>query len=227
MATSANYGFNLTADGIVKQALQISGLLPLGGRPQPTQAADAREILDVMLKGIQAKGVVLTCAERTTLALTSGTASYALPADTLDVEFPTTITASGGTNDTIVEKMVYGDYALISDKASAGMPTRVYVEKQASLTAIFWPVPSASFTWNYRRVRTMRDMDAGNVNMDLTVRWLEAVVWKMAHRLSMASSLSASARAEIRAEAGNAEAVAMGQENERGDLNFGLTGPYG
>src|SRR5678815_497234 len=163
MTISTEYSFNPTADELVRQAFQMGGILSLGRRPRTEQLNDARDILTTLLKAMQAKGTMLVTAERTTLALVAGTASYTLAEDTIDVEFPTTWNSSVSTSEILVERMSYSDYAALGDKTSQGTPTRAYVEKTATLTVTFYNVPSQAGTWNYRRIRLIRDAANGGV----------------------------------------------------------------
>jgi len=220
--------FTLTADQMAKQALQLCGLVPLGRSPKAEQLSDARDLLSVILKSLQARGVTLTQAEPDTQTLSSGTASYTLDADTIDVEFPTTVTKSGETSEYWVEKMVYADYRVISDKTTLGTPTRAYVEKLSVCRAVFWPVPNGTYTWNFRAIKLLPDMSSGSTTTGLTQRWLGALVWRLAYWLAHANNLPAPKRLELKSMADEEERRVMGQENERGDLCLELPrDPYG
>lgn len=219
--------FQLNADGFTKQALQLCGLLRLGASPSPQLLADARDLLTVMLKTLQARGVTLTQAVRRTLTLTQGTSSYALGTDVIDVEGPTTIQASGSNDETWVEKATYSDWRVISNKSTQGIPTRFYAEKLSSVSVIFWEIPNATYTWNYRAVVLLPDMSSGSVTPELTQRWMGALVWRFAYWLAHANSLPAQKRRELKDEAEQQEADVMGQENDRGDLYLSLPAdPY-
>lgn len=220
--------FQLNADGFTKQALQICGLLPLGRSPSNQMLQDARDLFSVMLKSLQARGVTLTQAVRRTLTLTAGVDSYALGADVIDVDFPTTIQASGFTDETYVEKMVYSDYRVISDKTTQGRPTRAYVEKLATCTVFFWSKPDATYTWNYRAIVLLPDMSSGATEPSLTQRWMGALVWRFAYWLAHANNLPIERRQELKNEAEQMERDVLGQENERGDMMLSLPpDPYG
>jgi hypothetical protein len=214
--------FQLTADTFTKQALQLCGLLPMGRVPNNGMLQDARDMMSTMLKSLQARGVTLTQAVRRTVTLAAGTASYALPADVIDVEFPTTIQAVGETTETWVDKMVYSDYRIISDKTTQGAPTRAYIEKLSTCTAFFWSVPEKAYTWNYRAITLLPDMDAGSTAPGLTQRWMGALVWRLAYWLAHAHNLPMQKRIELKNMADEEERLVMGQENERGDLNLQL-----
>lgn len=227
MPISSSYAFNPTADEMVRQAFQAAGILALGRRPRVDQLDDARDMLTTMLKAMQDKGIMLVTAERVTLALVAGTASYTLAADTIDVEFPTTYSAPGSTSEQIVERMSYSDYAPLSDKTAAGVPVRVYIEKSAVLTATFWNVPNAAGTWHYRRVRLIRDASDGGVTLDVTTRYLQAIVWKLAHRLALASGVGLQRIQYLEQQALAAQEEALGDDTERGDMFISLSDVYG
>jgi hypothetical protein len=220
--------FQLNVDGFTKQALQLCGLLRLGGTPSNQLLQDARDLFSVMLKTLQARGVTLTQAVRRSLTLTSGTASYALPTDVIDVEFPTMLQASGSNEETYVEKMVYSDYQVISNKQVSGVPTRAYVEKLASCSVTFWEIPNGTYTWNYRAIVLVPDMSDGATEPGLTQRWMGALLWRFAYWLAHANNLNPAKRLELKTEAEQQERDVMGQENERGDLHLSLPpDPYG
>lgn len=221
MTISTSYNFNPTAEQIVRQAFQATGALGLGRRPRPDQLNDARDILTTLLKAMQAKGKLLVQAERVTLTLTPGTATYALADDTIDVEFPTTYSPPGSTTETIVERMSYSDYQILSDKTAQGTPVRVYVEKSAILTATFWNVPNAAGTWHYRRIRIIRDASAG-ATMDATTKFIQAIVWKLAHKLALPLGVPLARVQYLEQQAIAAEAEVIGDDDERGDCNMML-----
>lgn len=220
--------FQLTADAMTKQALQLCGLVPLGRSPRNDQLQDARDILSTILKTLQAKGVTLTQLTPRTLSLTTGVATYALPAEAIDVEFPTTVQETGSTSETWVERMTYSDYRVISDKTAQAIPTRAYVERTSSVSVTFWSVPDRAYTWNYRTLDLLPDMSSGTTGMSLTQRWLGALVWRHAYWLSHAFNLPMEKRVELKGMADEQEAAVMGQENERGDVFYSLPmDPYG
>lgn len=214
--------FTLTADAMTKQALQLCGLVPLGRTPKNDMLQDARDILSTILKSLQARGVTLTQMTRRTLTLTAGTESYALPSTAIDVDFPTTVQEVGSTSETWVERMSYGDWRIISDKTTQGIPTRAYVEKLSSLTVFFWTIPDRSYTWNYRTIELLPDMSSGSTTNGLTQRWLGALVWRQAYWLAHAYNLPMQKRLELKTEAESQEQQVLGQENGSVDLNLSL-----
>lgn len=217
MALSTSYSFNPTADQLIRQALQLAGLLPLGRSPSAAELAHSRDFLNTVLKSLSAQGACLTQMERKTLPLVAGTATYVLDADTIEVDVPMSIVASGSTSEQWIEAISWADYQKLSNKDAQGTPTNVYVEKLASVTAVFWPVPNQAFTCNYRRQRLIRDMESGTT-LDLTQRWFEAIVYSMAALLGRANSLKLDVIKDLQAHADRQIALAKGREHEGVDL---------
>jgi hypothetical protein len=219
---------NLNADQYTKQALQLCGTVGLGRNPPNQVLQDARDMLSVMLKTLQSRGVTLTQSVALTLPLSSGTASYALPTNLIDVEFPVMVKQSGSDTETWVEQAVWSDYQIISDKTSEGIPTRMYVQKLDTLTAFMWQVPNATMTLSYRGIRLIDDMSSGATTPGLTQRWMGALLWRLAYWLSFPLNVPANRRQELKTEAEQQERDVLGREHENGDLQFCLpSSPYG
>ena len=221
---SPTYTFQLNADQMVRKALQLCGVVGLGRAVPPEMVQDGRDVLSEILKALQARGVTLTQQIPSTLVLTPGVSSYTLPASFIDVENePTTmLQPAGDSTESYVEPMAYGDWRIISDKTVTGIPTRVYIQKLAVLTAFFWSVPDQAYTWNYRGTQLLPDMSDGSQTQGLTQRWMGALTWRLAYWLSFPLNIPGARRAELKMSADQQEAVVMGQEVEHADLNFML-----
>ena len=220
MSISANSDFSLTVEKIIKQALQQAGLLPLGQNPRAEQMADARDILNARMAELQAKGVILGTTERTTLALTAGTSTYDLPADTVDLTSDMAMVAKVGFNtQTPVYHISYDNYARISDKTVTGVPTMVYVEKTGlTVRLLLWTVPKDDSTLYFRRIRLFKNTDSGGVNPDTWIRQQRLLVMYMAHDLAMAGNLPQNKIDHLDALAMRAEKSLLGDANEKGDM---------
>lgn len=222
MTVSANSDFNLTVGQIVKQGLQLAGLLPLGQEPRTDQQADARLILGARVSELQAKGLILGTAERTTLALTSGTASYALASDTIDVTGDGMVLLSGSTIETVVMQFPWANYQQLADKTLSGLPTQMYVEKKATVSVLVYPVPNAAMTLSYRRVRLFKNVDSGGVTPDVWARQLRLLALYLAHDLALAGNLPLNKITYLGGLVALSERTLLGDSEERGDLQFTL-----
>jgi hypothetical protein len=178
MSTSANPTPDFQRDQILTAAIRMCGLLEEAQEPSPEQLANASFHFNLALQNLQSVGLILTTAERTSLSLVANQVAYALAADTIDVELGQddtigTILASGSSVETQVKTMSRGEYMNIASKSTlTGNPSRAYVEKQGTVSIIFWPVPNSStITFKYTRVRLLRGGDTGAVTLDIRRTW--------------------------------------------------------
>jgi hypothetical protein len=221
MTVSSNFSFSPTCDTILRMALQKAGLLGLGRSPSAAELAHARDHLNLSLKSLSAFGASLVQMERVSLPLVAGTSTYALAADTIEVDSPMSIAAAGQTGETWIMPMTWDTYQKLSNKDQQGTPTMVYTEKLATVSIVLWPVPDQVYTLNYRRQRLIRDMESGTT-LDLTQRWYKAVVLDMAAEMSWISSITLGDKKELRRLADDAIQLAQGREQERGDITWEL-----
>ena len=178
MTVSANPTPDFQRDQILTAAIRKCGLLTAGEAATPEQIADAAVHFNLALQDLQSEGVVLRSIERTTLALVSGQAEYTLPTDVIDVELGQddaigTIISSDGTTETILKTMSRGEWMNIAQKSTTtGRPSRCYIEKQATVTAVFWPTPDSSLiSFRYAKVRFLRGGNTGADTTDLLRTW--------------------------------------------------------
>lgn len=192
MTTSATSTFELTRDQLLRRAFQLAGLLEASHSPTGNDLSMAADILGMELDALQSEGVILRMQERTTKALVAGTAAYALDSDVLDVAIDssnvagTFVPSSGG--ETLIRVISQAEYVQISNKTTQATPSLVMIERLASVTATFWPVPVASGAFRYSKIRLRRDTDTGAVTLDLAKRWQKAVAYSMAWQLVVAKS---------------------------------------
>lgn len=220
MTVSANSDFNLTVAQVVKQGLQQAGVLPLGQEPRPDQQADVRSILAVRLSELQAKGVLLASTERKDLTLSANVSTYSLDSDTVDVTGDGMVKVAGAVSQTQVLQFPWANYQMLTSKDTTGTPTQMYVEKQASVSIVVWPVPTQAMTLSYRRIRLLRNVDSGGVTPDVWARQLRLLVLYVAHDLAMAGNLPLNKIAYLGAQVAAAERTALRDSEERGDLQF-------
>jgi len=186
VTVSTSYAFDPSCDTIMRSALQLAGLLPLGRTPSGAEMAHARFFLDLFLKG--ARGAALTQLERTSIQLAPGTKEYTLPADTIEVNEPMMLQLAGQTTQTIVAHSVFHEYQALSDKDASGTPVLCYIEKQALVTLVLWPVPAQVYTLSFQRQRLVRDAGSGST-VDLKQRWLQGIAYQMAAAMALAGSI--------------------------------------
>lgn len=193
MTVSANPTPDFQRDQLLVAAYGVCGLIPTGtpggSEITPDQAARGATLLNLVLDELQADGVVLTSAVRTTLALVSGTAEYTLESDTIDVRVDgddtvgTIIPATSGDAETIVRSMSDNEYLKIATKTTlTGRPSRCFIDKAGTvLKAVFWPVPNSSLiSFRYTKIRLLRAGDTGSTTLELRRIWCPYVMWATA-----------------------------------------------
>ena len=224
MTVSANYSLDPSRDQLITMAFRLSGLLEAGKSPSQNDVNMASDFFNLELMNLQAEGVILRTVERASTSLTASTASYSLAADAIDIEIGPndqagTVNASGG-SDTVVTVMARHEYQDIASKTITGLPSRVYVEKLATITCIFWPVPDTAYTFKYSKVRLLRDMDSGTVTTDLARRWLQAVVYAIASQICLAKSMPLDRVSLLRNEAERLKQRLHADDSERGKIHM-------
>lgn len=192
MALNSTSAFELTIDQLLTTSLRLAGVLGAEDTASNDHLALGRTFLGMEMDALQAEGVVLRKTERTTLPLVATTAAYTLDADTIGVLLGPDNVAGTIVNssdyETRVTAMTQQEYiANITNKTTqASLPTFVLIERQATVTLTFWPVPSQAFTFRYAKIRLPRDSDPGNATLDTARRWQKALCYGMAWQLAQA-----------------------------------------
>lgn len=184
MATSGTAIFNPEIVEIVEEAYERCGLELRSGYDLKT----ARRSLDIMAAEWSNKGINLWTVESGTLSLTTGTATYTLPADTIDL-LETVIRTGSGSNqqDLSINRISVSTYATIPNKNNQGRPIQIYVDRQATPKVNVWPTPdsSATYTLAYWRLRRIEDAGrAGSNTYDVPSRFIPCLVAGLAYHIA-------------------------------------------
>jgi len=207
---------------ILRSAMQQAGILALGQLPQAQVMADARRVLDLRLKALQARSVLLDSKERKTLPLAVGVASYALDSDTIDVHEDAMIQQAGQATETLCIQFPFHNYQILTDKTVQGIPTQFYVEKHQTVTIFVWPVPSVAMSLNYRRIRLLRDTGDDGKTADLWQRQIRLLTLYVAHDLALGGPLTMARVQYLRTLYEQEEKIVLGDSSEKGSLQFML-----
>ena len=146
---------------IFEEAYQRAGLELRTGN----DLRNARRSFNILTMEWQNRGLNLWTIEAGTQALTAGTATYTLPADTVDV-IEHQIRTGTGTNqvDTNLTRVSVSTYSQQSSKNSTGKPTQIFIQRLAgSTTVTFWPVPDSAdtYTLSYFRIAGIDGISSG------------------------------------------------------------------
>ena len=147
-----------------------------------------RRSLNLLTLEWQNRGLNLWTIDGGTLSLTSGTATYAMPTDTIDL-IEHQIRTGTGTNqvDTNLERISVSTYAQQSSKNTQGRPTQIFVDRQATAVNVtLWPVPDDSaYTLSYYRLRGVSGVSSGiGTTADVPPRFIPCLVSGLAYYIA-------------------------------------------
>lgn len=185
MTTSGTATFNLDFAEIAEEAFERAGLELRSGYDMKT----ARRSLNLLAAEWSNMGLNLWTVASGTITLVPGTATYNLPADTIDVLEHVIRTNNGGQNtDIAIQRISVSDYSAIPTKSNTGRPIQIYVNRQIQPTVTLWPVPDSSqpYTLAYWYVRRIQDTGASAANTpDIPVRFLPALIAGLAYQIAL------------------------------------------
>jgi len=147
----------------------------------------ARRSLNMLLLEWQNRGLNLFTIEAGTLALTAGTAEYALPTDTIDlIEHQLRSGTGTSQTDTAVTRVSVATYAQQTNKNTQARPTQIYINRGATeVTATLWPVPDQSYTLAYYRLKGIDGLSAGvGTTAAIPPRFVPALVSGLAYQIA-------------------------------------------
>lgn len=172
-----------TVNDIVTYALRKASVTAWGETPATEDATAAMAELDLMLKGWQNKGFNLWTKTGGSLALTTA-ASYTLsPVRPLRI-LSARLKRSG--TETPMYEMSRQEYDDLPNKASTGLPTQFYYDRQREAAKMYiWPVLTtvAGETIEYTYERELEDIVSLNDVIDVPGEWWDAVVHNLAVRM--------------------------------------------
>ena len=108
-----------------------------------------RRSFNILTMEWQNRGLNLWTITSGTLSLSSGTATYTMPSDTVDLLEHTIRTGTGTSQvDTNLTRISVSTFAQISSKNTQGKPTQIFVQRLAgSVTVTMYPVPDNQDTY--------------------------------------------------------------------------------
>lgn len=215
MTTTSTYNFNPAISGLVLQAFSRIGVRRTELTAQ--HLADADTECNLVQVELSNKVPNLWLDELYTQALTSGTATYTLPARLVAFQSAYLTTTSGGVStDRILYAYSTFEYSAIPNKTQSGPPTCFWLDMQSTPEITFWPVPddAATYTFKTRMLRQIKDASmVSGITADVPYRWLDVYVAKLAHRLARIYALPL--EQQRRADAEEAWAIAAMTDKEQ------------
>lgn len=184
MTSSGTYNFGITNALSLLAAFERLQIFAPSLRNEHFATA-ARE-LNLLFAEASNKQVNLWKVDLLSIPMVSGQATYTLPANTIMVLDAYMTTNYGNVvNDRYLTPMSRTEYASISYKAAAAIPTQYWLDRLITPTITMYPVPSQSgvYTLNMYRCISIQDANIpGGETPDLPVRWQDWLVAGLAYR---------------------------------------------
>lgn len=197
MTVESTSGSELNIGQICTAAYRVAGLMNEHVQMTDARARVAREMLDILLKGLQARRIPARSESFFLLGpLTVGTYKYQLPDNVLDVLgtpmwMPsTTIDTDKAETERPIQRIDQETWQTISIKSTdADVPLRCYVHRNApQVEAWLWPIPTDAGWIRFRVHRLFADTNDANATVDLDRPWTEYLVNGLAHKLCQVNS---------------------------------------
>ena len=179
MATSGSTDFELNVADYVEEAFERCGLEVRTGYDLTT----ARRSLNLMLAEWANRGLNQWTIAQRTQALTSGTRTYALAADVIDI-LSAVVTRSS--TDLSLTRVSRDDDLNIPNKATTGRPSQFFIDRQVTPTLKLWPTPENSTdVIVYNALTRIDDGDAAVNTMDVPFRFYPCLAAGLAYYISL------------------------------------------
>ena len=207
---------------LFEEAYERAGLEMRSGYDLKT----ARRSLNIMTLEWQNRGLNLFTIEAQTLPLVAGTATYTLPADTIDIIEHQLRTGSGTSQlDAYIERMSVSTYSQQGSKNVGGRPSQIYVQRNATdVQVTLWPVPDATTTYTlaYYRLKGIDGLSSGIGGATETIppRFVPALVSGLAYYIAMKKPEVAERVAPLQQEYEKQFAMAADQDQDRSTLRI-------
>jgi hypothetical protein len=186
MATSGVSNFNLDLTEIVEEAFERVG----GEMRTGYDLRTARRSLNLMFADWANRGINMWTFEQGSIPLVAGTATYDLPADTVDLLEHVIRTGAGSSStqaDLTITRISVSTYATIPNKLQQARPIQVWIERLNTPRITVWPVPDDSqpYTFVYWRMKRIQNAGDGVNTMDMPFRFIPCMVAGLAYYLAL------------------------------------------
>ena len=208
---------------LFEEAYQRAGLELRTGN----DVRNARRSFNLLTMEWQNRGLNLWTIAAGTQALTSGTATYTLPADTVDLIEHQIRTGTGTSQtDTNLTRVSVSTYAQQSAKNTTGKPTQIFIQRlAASVTATLWPVPDSAdtYTLSFFRVVGIDGISSGidgTTTSFIPPRFAPCLVSGLAYYIAMKRPEVANRVAPLKQEYEFQFELAAGEDSDSSSARF-------
>lgn len=233
ISTSTSFEFNIGQ--ICLMAFRDAGVVSIYGSLTPEQGSAARDLLQRIHNGLQAKGLFARTVDFANVTLITGQFGYTMPNSVLDVMGTAMfiapgqpVTASPATESTTeiqVSEIQRDEWQSLSSKSASAQPTQYYAHRTgANVEVRYWPVPSSSESGGTIRHQVHRfraDVRDANATVDYERYWTEYLTLALAAGIAMQNSLLDKYRL-LKAASEEKLTACLSYSKERGSQRFSM-----
>jgi hypothetical protein len=221
MATSGVANFNLDLAEIVEEAFERVG----GEMRTGYDLRTARRSLNLMFADWANRGINMWTFEQGSIPLVAGTATYDLPADTVDLLEHVIRTGAGSAStqaDLTITRISVSTYATIPNKLQQARPIQVWIERLNTPRITVWPVPDDSqpYTFVYWRMKRIQNAGDGVNTMDMPFRFIPCMVAGLAYYLALKVPGGTERLGVLKAQYDEAWDLASSEDREKAAVRF-------
>lgn len=187
MTTSGTTSFNPDFVELAEEAWERAGRPMRSGYDLRT----ARRSMNLLTIELANRGLNMWTYEEGSIPLVQGTATYDLPADTIDLLDHVIRTGDGNAStqtDLTITRISVSTYSSLPNKLAQGRPIQVWVQRLRDNPKItVWPTPNQSdyYVFKYWRLRRIQDAGNGAETPDATFRFIPVLVSGLAYYIAM------------------------------------------
>ena len=179
MATSGSKNFELDVSDYIEEAFERCGVEVRTGYDLKT----AKRSLNLLLADWANRGLNQWTIKQTTVTCISGTASYNLDADTIDI---LSVVVRRDNTDYGIERLSRDEYLNIPDKTSTGRPSQFFLDRQITPVLKVWTTPENSTDQLiFDRLVRIDDADTFTNTMEVPFRFYPCLAAGLAYYLSI------------------------------------------
>lgn len=220
MTTSGTTAFTMDFTELAEESWERAGRELRSGWDLRT----ARRSMNLLTIEWANRGLNMWTFEEGSLPIVAGTATYDLPADTIDLLEQLCSTGTGQQRiDIPLTRISVSTYAGIPNKNATGRPLQAYIKRALDNPTIsLWPVPDASqaYTLRYWRMRRIEDAGNGVETPDVQFRFYPALVAGLAYYIAMKVPELADRLPMLKQEYEQQFDLAAGEDRDRSSLRL-------
>jgi len=200
-AISTTPSVPVSINQLILLAYKRAGLVPvearISGANMVPKLEHGRQLLDILMDNLAVEGFAARTVSFYDLPIVAGESQYTLPDSILDVHDDAMFISSDNpdtkhtTSELVCKQIDLTAWQSLTNKGMQSPRPQLYAAFRhgATVQLKFWPVPSEAGTIRLTTARLLGGNATGTNTPDLQRYWTEALVWLLAHKIAVDSSL--------------------------------------